>query len=198
MAKKIKKTINKILAVLALLVIVAGIMFISKPVKLPFEGYVENDCNFYENTVLNSMSAENMATGNATKKMYDNKVFTQVQANLPETQATFELTYKDNCECDCNNLFDCACGGKPGCPFYLAHLINEKNGKKITLGKMKKFRDGVYRVSNSFKGPELKDHNKILVTFEGNVGKIGNDSIPVLLGNFKKTDIYKNHSMDLN
>lgn len=192
MVKRIKIKKNKLLPLVILLIVAAvvGGYFLNKEYDFLPEGFNSNVyCSSYESAVLNGVGLGNLATGTAVKYTQQNgKLTLHFQANLPESQATFELTEKDNCECHCNNLFDCHCGNGavPGCPFFLAKLVNPKTGETVPVGRMFKFRDGIYRTTKSFSNAKsINQYTQIVVEFQGNVGNSGyGPEIPVLQGKF--------------
>ena len=188
-----------LVALLVAVILITG-MNGNKNSNANMEGFNSNViCSNYENAVLNGVGTGNLATGTAAKRYQNEMMIVHVQANLPETQATFELTFKDNCECHCNNLFDCHCGNGmvPGCPAYVAWLVNPNgNSSPVPIGRMYKFRDGLYRTTKKFFGAQANAisarNTKIIVTFEGNTGMQNGmgPSIPVLTGNFSARNIF--------
>lgn len=132
-------------------------------------------CNNSDQCYLNSVGSS-LSTGTAQRKFNNKGDYLQlhVQGNLPETQATFELTSKDNCDCHCNSLFDCYCKKSPGCPSYKVYL--SAIGKSpMYIGDLSKFRNGISYLTVSLSGANASKalkRNFIDIYFENNGHKI--------------------------
>ena len=145
-------------------------------------------CRNLDRTYLTSSDGLTIGEGTASRVFTGGYLTVHVISNLPDSQATFEYTRRDRCDCHCNGNFDCYCGtGSGQCPYFMAWLVDENSGHRIPIGKMKRFRDGYYRVERMFnKGvaSDVASHNKILITFEGNARGDVKDSFDVVYGYF--------------
>lgn len=127
-------------------------------------------CDSYTQTYLNAVGS-GLGTGSVVKNKFKNYIHLEFEVSLPETQSTFT---KDNCNCTCNDLFDCVCRNNKGCPKYIVYLEGESS--PIKVGKLSKFRDGIFYLKKNI--PVTK--NKIVVVKYEDSEKI----IPVLTGKF--------------
>ena len=183
---------NQILTGLVVIAVLAVI--VAMTVRVSREGFSgfnsRTFCSSHERCVLNGVGTQNLATGTAVRRHNGDGLMIHVEGNMPETQATLELTIKDNCECHCNNLFDCVCGNgcKAGCPFYTAWLVKE-GAAPVNVGRMYKFRDGLYRVSKGV-NPKYANYDEVIVTFQGNVEGTGSPAIPVMKGRFDSRGVF--------
>lgn len=178
---------------LLLLAILVFVIYLSVPSSEGFGPFNSSKtCSNYDQCYLNSVGSA-LSTGTAVRKFNKNGDHVQlhVQGNLPETQATFELTSKENCEDHCNGLFDCFSGPgvSPGCASYKAYLTSE--GKPpMFIGRLFKFRDGVSYATKNLTGSNAHTSLKydgVVVLYEGN-----GEKIPVLKGKFAARSILCN------
>lgn len=157
-----------------------------------FEGFNSNySCSLNNNSnlnrvVLNGVGQGNLSTGTFERTINSNGdcVF-RLEANLPETQLTFDYhlgsEYKTTCKCSDNCDWDSTCNcGAEQCSNYFLYIVNPNSGKKLLVGKPRRFGDGMFRLYKNMNVSNINDYSQVLLTFNSYT----NGEVSVLKGCF--------------